>query len=63
MTTVRAKHPPYENGHLGEVVSDMRVAGAPTIRVVRFRGEKAKSSENGLENAAVRQCTASEIGV
>lgn len=39
MTTVRAKHPPYDDGHLGEVVNDMRVAGPPTIRVVRFNGE------------------------
>lgn len=36
---VRAKHAPYENGHLGKVGADMDVAGAPTIRVVEFDGE------------------------
>lgn len=39
MTKVYAKHPPYEDGHLGEVTQDMRAQGAPTIRVVRFNGE------------------------
>ena len=38
MTTIAAKHLPYENGHLGEVVADMRLRGAPTIRVVEFDG-------------------------
>ena len=38
MTTIKAKHPPYD-GHLAQVVDDMRVAGPPTIRVVRFQGE------------------------
>jgi hypothetical protein len=36
---VRAKHLPYEDGHLGKVGADMDVAGAPTIRVVEFDGE------------------------
>ena len=39
MTTVYAKHPPYNDGHLGQVVDEMRVQGPPTIRVVRFQGE------------------------
>ena len=39
MTKVHAKHPPYEDGHLGKVVDEMRQLAAPTIRVVRFRGE------------------------
>ena len=39
MTTVRAKHPPYETGRLGDVVNEMRVQGAPTIRCMRFQGE------------------------
>ena len=34
--TVFAKHLPYETGHLGDVVADMRYRGAPTIRVMRF---------------------------
>ena len=36
---VRAKHPPYEDGHLGKVASDMDCYGAPTIRVIEFEGE------------------------
>lgn len=36
--SVYAKHPPYDNGHLGRVVEEMRVQGAPTIRVVEFCG-------------------------
>lgn len=39
MTTVKAKHPPYEDGHLGEVIDDMKLAGPPTIRVVKFQDE------------------------
>lgn len=52
-----AKHPPYKDGHLGEVALDMEHAGAPTIRVVRFDGafyalegshRLALAHENGL---------------
>lgn len=52
-----AKHPPYKDGHLGEVALDMEHAGSPTIRVVRFEGEfyalegshrLALAHENGL---------------
>ena len=39
MKRVHAKHLPYDNGHLGKVVQDMQVAGAPTIRVMRMNGE------------------------
>ena len=39
MRTVRAKHLPYETGHLGDVVAEMRTQGAPTIRVMEFNGE------------------------
>jgi hypothetical protein len=35
----------------------------PRRAVVRFRGAKAKSSTNPCGNAAIRQCTASKIGV
>jgi len=40
-----AKHEPYSDGHLGEVTNLMQwrqailSSGAPTIRVVRFKGE------------------------
>lgn len=36
MTKIYAKHLPYLNGHLGEVIEDMKLAGQPTIRVVKF---------------------------
>ena len=36
MARVYAKHEPYNNGHLGEVVDEMKLTGAPTIRVVEF---------------------------
>lgn len=39
MTKIHAKHEPYTNGHLGKVVEDMKLAGPPTIRVMRFNGE------------------------
>ena len=39
MQNIRAKHLPYENGHLGKVVQEMIVQGAPTIRVMSFNGE------------------------
>ena len=38
MFKVYAKHLPYEDGHLGKVVEDMRTQGAPTIRVVEYKG-------------------------
>lgn len=36
MKTIYAKHEPYNNGHLGEVVEEMKLTGAPTIRCVKF---------------------------
>lgn len=40
LVRVFAKHEPYwDTGHLGFVVDQMRVAGAPEIRVVEYRGE------------------------
>lgn len=33
---IYAKHEPYDDGHLGEVLNDMEVAGQPTIRVMKF---------------------------
>jgi len=39
MKRVFAKHPPYEDGHLGEVALDMDHHGAPTIRVMKFEGD------------------------
>jgi hypothetical protein len=39
MTRIYAKHAPYRDGHLGRVAHDMDVAGAPTIRAVRFKDE------------------------
>lgn len=33
MITVHAKHEPYDDGHLGMVVAEMRLAGPPTLRV------------------------------
>ncbi len=39
MIDVYAKHPPYEDGHLGEVVADMQRLGAPTIRVIWYDGK------------------------
>jgi hypothetical protein len=38
MRTVYAKHLPYDDGHLGEVVAEMRQIGAPTLRVMDHRG-------------------------
>lgn len=39
MMRVVAKHLPYDDGHLAEVLDTMRLCGAPTIRVVRFDGD------------------------
>jgi hypothetical protein len=36
---IYAKHLPYNNGHLGEVVNDMELEGQPTIRAVEYKGE------------------------
>jgi hypothetical protein len=38
MTRIFAKHEPYDDGHLGEVVAEMLLAGWPTIRVVAAPG-------------------------
>lgn len=38
MRTVYAKHEPYEDGQLAEVLQEMRVLGAPTIRVIERDG-------------------------
>jgi hypothetical protein len=34
-----AKHEPYTDGHLGEVLEQMKKLGAPTIEVVEWRGD------------------------
>lgn len=39
MRTVYAKHLPYLNGHLGKVLDEMRLTGAPTVRVMEFNGK------------------------
>ena len=39
MRRVYAKHEPYTDGHLAQVVADMRLAGPPTIRAVELWGE------------------------
>lgn len=39
MTRVLAKHLPYDDGHLGKVLDEMALCGAPTIRTVRYRGQ------------------------
>lgn len=39
MIDVYAKHLPYEDGHLGEVVGDMQQLGAPTLRVIWYDGK------------------------
>ena len=39
MRVVKAKHEPYETGHLGDVVSEMEQVGAPTLRVMEHDGE------------------------
>jgi hypothetical protein len=36
---VFAKHEPYTDGHLGNVMAQMRRLGAPTIAVVEWRGD------------------------
>lgn len=37
---VFAKHDPYEStGHLGEVMHEMMILGAPKIKVVEYRGD------------------------
>ena len=36
---VFAKHEPYNNGHLGEVVTEMKKMGTPRITVVEWRGD------------------------
>lgn len=33
-----AKHLPYDDGHLAEVVEEMQLAGAPTVHCVRWKG-------------------------
>lgn len=36
MRTVYAKHFPYDDDHLGVVIDEMKLTGAPTIRVIEF---------------------------
>lgn len=36
MTVIFAKHAPYGDGHLGDVMDTMRHAGPPTIRCVWY---------------------------
>ena len=37
MTVIYAKHEPYEDGHLGDVIAEMQLAGTPTLRCVEWR--------------------------
>lgn len=39
MKRIRAKHEPYPDGHLGEVVAEMVQIGPPTVRVMEHGGE------------------------
>ena len=39
MTAILAKHPPYDDGRLGEVGLDMDHAGTPTIRCIEIEGK------------------------
>jgi len=39
MTKIYAKHLPYGDGHLEEVRAEMELAGVPTIRCIRYKGE------------------------
>ena len=40
MIVVYAKHEPYwDTGHLADVISEMRLAGPPTIRVLEYKGK------------------------
>jgi hypothetical protein len=39
LVRVYAKHEPYEDGHLGDVVIEMMERGAPIIKCVEWRGE------------------------
>ena len=40
LVRVFAKHDPYwDTGHLGKVMHDMLIFGAPTIRVVEYHGD------------------------
>lgn len=52
MTVLHAKHEPYwDSGHLGEVVAEMVIAGAPTIRAVQ-QGEGLYALEGSHRIAA-----------
>lgn len=39
MITIIAKHLPYYDGHLGEVMREMEHAGPPTIRAIEYQGK------------------------
>lgn len=52
--TVHAKHEPYTNGHLGEVVIEMEQVGAPTLRVMDHAGRLC-ATEGSHRLAAAHQ--------
>jgi hypothetical protein len=54
MTTIYAKHEPYETGHLGDVVAEMRLTGAPTIRVMALADGFYAALEGSHRLAAAR---------
>jgi hypothetical protein len=39
LVRIFAKHEPYTDGHLGKVTAEMQEMGAPTIKVVEWRGD------------------------
>ena len=49
--SIYAKHLPYEDGHLGRVIEEMKLQGAPTIRVVQ-RGDDFYALEGSHRLAA-----------
>lgn len=49
--TILAKHPPYDDGHLGPVLDEMVLTGSPTIRCVRV-GDKVWAALEGSHRLA-----------
>ena len=56
MTVIYAKHEPYEDGHLGDVIAEMQLAGTPTLRCVEWRdGYYALGGSHRLAAAFILQ--------
>lgn len=63
MTTIYAKHEPYDGEHVYKVLHEMTLCGAPTVRCVRHDGKLYALDSSHRLYAAHKLMTAPKIVV